>query len=322
MTTLKPVILMDIDGTVANLSHRLHYIKDGKNDWASFNANILGDTPIEQTIFLNNLITSGYLPPEDRQTVIFASGRSENERADTETQLKNFGLNYDKLYMRPAGDTRADYIIKREILDQIRADGYEPFIVIDDRQTVVDMWRENGLFVLQCDPNGAECRSDIYKFHKDITYPLTILVGPSGAGKSSSLEGTGLDQMVISSDNLRDLFTGDFRDQSENDRVFRAMHEMASQRLKLGLPVILDATHIRRKDRLDALKIVPDDIPVAYMVFNRSLEEKRKTAGWRSSVIIGGKSLVDKHDEVFKSNLKDILRGDDMKNVTVIDRRS
>ena len=51
--------------------------------------------------------------------------------------------------MRAAGDYRADDIVKRELLATIRADGFEPVIAIDNRQRVVDMWREEGLICLQ-----------------------------------------------------------------------------------------------------------------------------------------------------------------------------
>lgn len=311
MTDRKPVILFDIDGTVANLSHRLHFIQNGMNDWDSFNAGIPGDKPIMEAVWLQNQLRvhSGF-------PIIFASGRSENERKDTQKQLQHFGCYYEKLYMRPAGDKRADYIIKREILDQIREDGYEPYIVIDDRQSVVDMWRDNGLFVLQCDPGKAECRSDVYKFHEDIKHPLIIMVGPSGAGKSTLIDRVGMpNDSIISSDSLRLQLTGDFRDQSRNAVIYPMMLELASQRLKMGLPVILDATHCRRKDRINAVKIIPNDIPVMYMVVNRSLEDKIKTKDWRDEAVIR------RHDEVFKSNLKDILKGDDMANVEVTDCR-
>lgn len=317
----KPVILFDIDGTVANLAHRLHFITNGKNDWASFNAEIPKDTPIEQTIFLNNVLKQALVPAFD---IIFASGRSEDERSMTEAWLSKHKVYWKKLYMRPSGDFRADYIIKREILDQIRADGYEPFIVIDDRQTVVDMWRANGLFVLQCDPHAGECRSDIYKFHKTIAdCPLTIMVGPSGAGKSSMLAKLHDDigQIVISSDGLREQICGDFKDQSQNERVFRTMHELAKKRLELGLPVILDATHIKRKDRLESLKCLPSDLPARYVVVNRPLHEKERDGGWRTGVMVGSKTLIQKHDQTFKSNLKDILAGDGQPNVTVVDLR-
>jgi hypothetical protein len=56
------------------------------------------------------------------------------------------------LYMRPARDSRDDGIVKSELLDRIIADGYEPWLAIDDRDRVVEMWRARGLTCLQCAP--------------------------------------------------------------------------------------------------------------------------------------------------------------------------
>lgn len=314
MTERKKVILFDIDGTVADLSHRLHYVTNGAHDWDNFNKNIPLDTPIEETIFLNSILKSSVHPTVG---IIFASGRSEDEREMTEKQLADFKCHYDKLYMRPAGDRRADYIIKKEILQQIRDDGYEPYIVIDDRSSVVEMWRKEGLFVLQCDPNRGECGSDVFQFHDDVKdIALTLLVGPSGAGKTTSIRDAGLDgDAVISSDRLREYLTGDPTDQTQNKRVFQVLHELVEQRLKLGLPVIVDATNIRNKDRIAIAKLIPDRFPVHYMVVDRPLVEKLADRGHRSE------ELIRRHDQIFKSNLKDILAGDGLPNVKVIDLR-
>lgn len=50
-----------------------------------------------------------------------------------------------RLRMRRAGDHRPDDIVKREILDQMRADGWRPVMAFDDRARVVKMWREAGI---------------------------------------------------------------------------------------------------------------------------------------------------------------------------------
>lgn len=47
------------------------------------------------------------------------------------------------------GDRRSDVQVKRELLAEIRKDGYEPIVVLDDRSSVVEMWREEKLTCLQ-----------------------------------------------------------------------------------------------------------------------------------------------------------------------------
>ena len=318
--SLKRCVVMDIDGTLANCGHRVHHVNGSKKDWKAFMAALSEDPVIPQTQHLNALLNeqavTGGMP------IFLCSGRSEDERFTTEEWLTKHVIGYDKMYMRKGGDYRADYIIKRELLDEIRADGYEPFIIIDDRQCVVDMWRKEGLFVLQCDPKPSHTDHHGFKFHESIKWPLTIMVGPSGAGKSTWIDTNNLgDMSVVSSDSIRADLCGDFRDQSKNLRVFEAFHEIAVANLKNGIPVILDATHLRNADRIKSAKLVPEDVPVRYVVIDRPLKAKIATAGWRAEVSVKGKTLIEFHDQVFKSNIKAILAGDDLPNVTVQDLR-
>lgn len=310
---LEKCIVFDIDGTLANCSHRVHHVNGKKKDWPAFMAGIPDDEPIEQMIEMNHLLNEVDLP------IFLCSGRSENERADTEAWLAKHGVYYDKMFMRSAGDYRADYIIKRELLEAIRLEGFNPHIIFDDRQCVVDMWRKEGLYVLQADPKPSHTDHVGFKFHEGIKNPLTILVGPSGAGKSTWIAEykDEYPMNVISSDDIRQMLTGDFQDQSQNQRVFEIMHETAQTHLRNGLPVTLDATHLRNSDRLKAAKLVPPSVPVLYKVINRPLKDKIETAGWRAGVSVKGKPLIQFHDQVFKSNRKAILAGDDLPNVTV-----
>jgi hypothetical protein len=50
--------------------------------------------------------------------------------------------------MRPGGDRRPDTVAKREIYRRAIAPDHDVRLVIDDCPRVVDMWREEGLYVL------------------------------------------------------------------------------------------------------------------------------------------------------------------------------
>jgi hypothetical protein len=39
--------------------------------------------------------------------------------------------------------------VKQELLNAARADGHDPDVVFDDRDGVVQMWRDNGIPVVQ-----------------------------------------------------------------------------------------------------------------------------------------------------------------------------
>jgi predicted kinase len=132
------VVLVDIDGTLAGkgLPGRR-----GPYDWARVGE----DTPIEPIVRLvKDLLWAG-------ETVVFMSGRDESCRKETEAWLaEHLEVFAPVLQMRPAGDSRKDSVVKRELFEQHIAGRYAVRFAIDDRQQVVRMWRDMGLTVLAC----------------------------------------------------------------------------------------------------------------------------------------------------------------------------
>jgi hypothetical protein len=53
------------------------------------------------------------------------------------------------LTMRKTGDRRPDYIVKRELFDTHIRNRYNVIVAFDDRQQVVNMYRDLGITVLQ-----------------------------------------------------------------------------------------------------------------------------------------------------------------------------
>lgn len=136
---MTPCYLFDIDGTLADITHRLKHIQKEPKDWDSFFADCPDDRPIPHIIELaQDLMRAG-------KFVIFVSGRSDQVRLETLEWLYNNVGASRTLYMRKAGDHRPDHIVKAELLDQIVADDYEPIMAFDDRNQVVEMWRAKGL---------------------------------------------------------------------------------------------------------------------------------------------------------------------------------
>ena len=138
--------IFDIDGTLANNEHRRHFIErppGQTRDWAAFNERMVFDKPNPAVSTLLNFSRKFGL------MVVLATGRGEEYRSTTEKWLSKFGLGYDLLLMRPAKDYRPDTEIKREMLDKMRSDGIAPQFVVDDRNSVVAMWRDSGLTCFQ-----------------------------------------------------------------------------------------------------------------------------------------------------------------------------
>jgi len=135
-----PLYVFDIDGTIANLQHRLPHILKKPKDWSAFFATANMDTPIQWVIDIMKLL------PAER--IVMITGRSDEIAAETELWLKKYDVPYAELRMRSKGHQGADTVLKLAM-----AADYAPRIkfIVEDRQGVVDMWRANGFNVLQCD---------------------------------------------------------------------------------------------------------------------------------------------------------------------------
>lgn len=135
--------LVDIDGTLA---HMRDY--RGPFDWHK-----VGLDDVDQTIADIVLVLSeGSFSLGDDWNVIVMSGRDEACRGETEEWLFKHCIPYNHLFMRPKGDMRKDNIVKHELFNEHVRDNFDVMFVLDDRQQVVDMWREMGITCLQVAP--------------------------------------------------------------------------------------------------------------------------------------------------------------------------
>lgn len=138
--TLPLAFICDIDGTIALKGDRDPF------DETRVHEDRPNPIVIEQ---VNEKILLGYQP-------IFLSGRTEGCYGDTMKWLRQ-NIQYDepgvvndcglvekpfRLIMRPSGDHRKDWIVKKELFDKYIRNEYNVRFVLDDRQQVVDMWRE------------------------------------------------------------------------------------------------------------------------------------------------------------------------------------
>lgn len=142
----KDCIIVDLDGTIADCEHRRHFIERKPKNWDAFldPVNIFNDPLIETIANVVRIFSQHY-------AIVYCSGRSASTYAITVDWLKKHELwnSPVALYMRNKGDKRPDFEIKAELLHKMRMDGWNPVLVLDDRDSVVKMWREQGLTCLQ-----------------------------------------------------------------------------------------------------------------------------------------------------------------------------
>ena len=137
------IVVFDIDGTIADITHRRHWVATKPKNWAAFNAGIVNDTPYDDIVELARMFwAKGY-------QIILCSGRGMEQRHVTIKQMERFGVPFVEIYMRAAKDNRKDSIVKVELLQKIRKDFGEPYLWFDDRNQVVNAIRAEGVRVLQ-----------------------------------------------------------------------------------------------------------------------------------------------------------------------------
>lgn len=139
-------ILVDLDGTLCNVEHRVHHVRSKPKNWKAFNESMDKD---ESYFWCIELIAA----MKDRgYKVYFVTGREDNFRGMTEEWLKRHNVMHDGLYMRRSNDFREDADVKEELYRQEIERHAQVLFVIDDRKSVVARWREMGLVCLQCAP--------------------------------------------------------------------------------------------------------------------------------------------------------------------------
>ena len=152
---------------------------------------------------------------------------------------------------------------------------------------------------------------------------LVLLVGPSGGGKSTFAQEHFQPWEVVSSDAIRlELSKGDIYRMDKIEATLNELHARIRWKLENNQRVVVDATHVRNKDRRYVARIGQEmNAPVIYVVINRDGAIKHKQAGWRANVIEGGKTLIDRMEETFVANEESILSGDSGMAKLVVDTR-
>lgn len=142
-------VIFDVDGTLLDNSHRLHYIRERPRDWNKYTAAIHDDSPIENVIRIARMYVESYDPHDI--TVLALTGRNEREREATLSQFHRFAIpiSSNNLYMRPDNNFDRDDDFKRLELWALRELGYNVTTAFEDRTRCVEMYRNQGVTCLQ-----------------------------------------------------------------------------------------------------------------------------------------------------------------------------
>ncbi|MBC3872641.1 phosphatase domain-containing protein [Undibacterium flavidum] len=148
----KPLYIFDLDGTMAIIDHRRHWVQKEKpscEDWHQFHIECEFDVPNTSVIQTMEILRNS------GADIWIFSGRSDEVREMTENWLmKHANFNADELQtalsMRIAGDFTPDDELKLIWLaNMLDEDRNRLVAVFDDRDRVVQMWRQEGISCFQ-----------------------------------------------------------------------------------------------------------------------------------------------------------------------------
>jgi hypothetical protein len=123
----RPYAAVDIDGVLADPTHRLRFVERRPKDWDAFFAAAPEDPPMAEGLAVARRLAGDH-------EIVYLTGRPERCRADTVEWLERHGLPPGRLVMRRAGDRRPARLAKLDLLRRLAADRPVDVLVDDDAE--------------------------------------------------------------------------------------------------------------------------------------------------------------------------------------------
>ena len=136
MTETRPLAIVDLDGVLADVRHRLHFVERRPKDWDGF-----FDAARDDPVHREGLAVVERLA-EDHE-IVFLTGRPERCREDTVDWLAELGFGGHRLVMRPGGQRKPAAVLKVDLLRDLARDR-RVGVVVDDDALVVDAMTRAG----------------------------------------------------------------------------------------------------------------------------------------------------------------------------------
>jgi predicted kinase len=129
----KKTAIFDMDGTLALMNGRSPY------EYHKCDTDLVN----EKVAYMFRLLR------RDGWHLVIFTGREDSCRQKTKSWLVENDLSPDLLFMRKTRDRRPDSIVKKEMLNQVEKKGLDAIMAFDDRDSVIKLWRQNGIIAYQ-----------------------------------------------------------------------------------------------------------------------------------------------------------------------------
>lgn len=151
----KGAVCFDMDGTLNDVRGVRHFLDGKYKDFDAFHRmsefEPANDDVVQMALDAH---ASGY-------SVLITTARSEPYRETTQKWLDDRNIPYENIFMRPEGDYRSDYEVKKDMFQEI-SEHYDVVRCVDDNPQAIQAWRENNVAVT------------VVPFTSDKSVPITI----------------------------------------------------------------------------------------------------------------------------------------------------
>jgi hypothetical protein len=137
-STVPSVVILDIDGVLADVRHRLHHLERKPKDWAGFFGHMAQDPVLPEGLALAESFAA------DGHQIVYVTGRPAEYRDLTLSWLRANRLPTGELIMRRRSDHRPAATIKAEIVREY-AQNSTIVAIVDDDPAVVAALRSHAL---------------------------------------------------------------------------------------------------------------------------------------------------------------------------------
>jgi beta-phosphoglucomutase-like phosphatase (HAD superfamily) len=155
-----PLVVFDIDGVLADVRHRLHYLATRPKNWEGFFAAAKNDQVLEVGAEFAKRAAATH-------EIVYLTGRPERLRTATQSWLNAQLLPPGRLIMRPEGDRRPSAVVKLHELRRLRRESTVELLV-DDDPSVIDAARAAGFTVQAADWMPRPADPDLPLFGRDL----------------------------------------------------------------------------------------------------------------------------------------------------------
>lgn len=144
----KAVVLVDVDGTLANNAHHASYFLHGpqrrKKDFPGFYK------AIEEAEVNTAVVDLAHrMKQEEGMSIVVLTGRDDRYARELLNFVRRSGLQASRLYCKRDGDFRPDRDYKHEVLEDLKREGFIPVHALDDREGSIATMRAHGITVSQ-----------------------------------------------------------------------------------------------------------------------------------------------------------------------------